>query len=101
MLDYKTLYNSDPFGFKIKKKNNWFLVNQKKLSLYHYKYSKKYKLISDNIFSPISKVNKIYDLPFVHSSVFKNFDLISTNNNEKISTFKSSGTSGSNNQKLI
>ena len=94
MLDYKTLYNSDPFGLKIKKKNIWFLSNQKKLCLHHYKFSKNYKLISDNIFNPISKVKKIYDLPFVHSSVFKNFNLISTNNNEKISTFKSSGTSG-------
>ena len=91
ILDYKTLYNSDPFGFKIKKKNIWFLANQKKLSLYHYKYSKKYKLISDNIFSPISKVNKIYDLPFVHSSVY---------NHKMISTFKSSGTSGSKQSKI-
>ena len=100
MIDYKTLYNSDPFSLKIKKKNIWFLVNQKKLSLYHYKYSKNYKLISDNIFSPISKVNKIYDLPFIHSSVFKNFDLISTNIKEMISTFKSSGTSGSKQSKI-
>ena len=100
MLDYKTLYNSDPFGLKIKKKNIWFLSNQKKLSLHHYKFSKNYKLISDNIFNPISKVKKIYDLPFVHSSVFKNFNLISTNNNEKISTFKSSGTSGSKQSKI-
>jgi len=100
MLDYKTLYNLDPFGLKIKKKNIWFFANQKKLSLYHYKYSKNYKLISDNIFGPISKVNKIYDLPFIHSSVFKNFDLVSTNNHKMISTFKSSGTSGSKQSKV-
>ena len=42
MLDYKTLYNSDPFDLSIKKKNSWFLINQRKLSLYHYKYSKNY-----------------------------------------------------------
>jgi hypothetical protein len=92
MLDYKTLYNSDPFGLTIKKKNTWFLANQKRLSLYHYKYSKNYKLISDNIFNSISKVKKISDLPFVHASIFKNFNLISKNSNEKISTFSSSGT---------
>ena len=92
MLDYKKLYNSDPFSLTINKKNNWFLTNQKKLCLYHYKYSKNYKLISDNIFNKISKVKKISDLPFVHASIFKNFDLISKNSNEKISTFKSSGT---------
>ena len=76
MLDYKTLYNSDPFGLPKKKKNSWFLINQRKLSLYHYKYSKNYKLISDNIFKSISKVKKISDLPFVHASLFKNFNLI-------------------------
>ena len=94
MLDYKTLYNSDPFGLTIRKKNPWFLANLKKLSLYHYRYSKNYKLISDNIFNSISKVKKISDLPFVHASIFKNFNLISKNSNEKISTFSSSGTSG-------
>ncbi len=92
MIDYKKLYNLDPFSLTIKKKNKWFLANQKKLSLYHYKYSKNYKLISDNIFNSIYKVKKISDLPFVHTSIFKNFDLISKNNNEKISTFRSSGT---------
>jgi len=100
MLDYKTLYNSDPFGLPIKKKNSWFLINQRKLSLYHYKYSKNYKLISDNIFKSISKVKKIADLPFVHTSLFKNFNLISRNNNQKISTFSSSGTTGTKQSKI-
>ena len=100
MLDYKTLYNSDPFGLPIKKKSPWFLINQKKLSLYHYKYSKNYKLISDNIFKSISKVKKISDLPFVHASLFKNFNLISRSNNQKISTFSSSGTTGSKQSKV-
>ena len=94
MLDYKTLYNSDPFGLTIRKKNPWFLANLKKLSLYHYRYSKNYKLISDNIFNSISKVKKISDLPFVHASIFKNFNLISKNSSEEISTFSSSGTTG-------
>ena len=100
MLDYKTLYNSDPFGLLNKKKTSWFLINQKKLSLYHYKYSKNYKLISDNIFKSISKVKKISDLPFVHASLFKNFNLISKNNNPKITTFSSSGTTGSKQSKI-
>ena len=94
MLDYKTLYNSDPFGLSIKKKDPWYFVNQRKLTLYHYKYSKDYKLISDNIFKSISKIDKISDLPFLHTSIFKNFNLISKNNNKKISTFSSSGTTG-------
>ncbi len=94
MLDYKTLYNSDPFGLTKKKKDAWYLSNQKKLSLYHYKYSKDYRLISDNIFNSISNLKKISDLPYVHTSLFKNFNLTSKKN-QIISTFKSSGTTGS------
>ena len=100
MLDYKTLYNSDTFGLSIKKKDQWFFTNQKKLALHHYKYSKDYKLISDNIFKSISRIDKISDLPFLHVSIFKNFNLISKNNNEKISTFSSSGTSGKKKSKI-
>jgi phenylacetate-coenzyme A ligase PaaK-like adenylate-forming protein len=100
MLDYKTLYNSDPFGLTIRKKNPWFLENLKRLSLYHYKYSKQYKVISDNIFNSIPKVKKISDLPFVHASIFKNFNLISGNINKKNSTFSSSGTTGFNQSKI-
>lgn len=94
MLDYKTLYNSDPFNLNLRKKNPWFLKNFKKLTLYHYRYSKNFKLISDNIFKSISKVKKISDLPFVHASIFKNYNLLSKNEGEKITTFSSSGTTG-------
>jgi len=100
MIDYKTLYNSGPFSLTIKKKNPWFFTNQKKLSLYHYKYSKNYRLISDNIFKSISKVKEISDLPFIHTSLFKNFNLISNNSNQKISTFNSSGTTSSKQSKV-
>ena len=99
MLDYKTLYNSDPFGLTIKKKDAWYLLNQKKLSLYHYKYSKDYRLISDNIFNSISNLKRISDLPYVHTSLFKNFNLTSKKN-KIISTFKSSGTTGSKKSKI-
>ena len=71
MIDYKTLYNSDPFGLLKKKKTSWFLINQKKLSLYHYKYSMDYKLNTGDlgffdkdgffyITSRISKIAKIF-----------------------------------------
>ena len=99
MIDYKILFNSSPFGLTRKKKS-WFFKNQKQLALYHYKYSRNYKLISDNIFKPISKMKKISDLPFVHASLFKNFDLITKNNNQKISTFSSSGTTNSKKSKI-
>ena len=101
MLDYKTLYNSDPFGLSIKKKNSWFLINQRILSLYHYKYSKNYKLISDNIFKSISKVKKISDLPFVHASLFKNFHLYQKIIIKKSLHLALLGQRVQNNQKLI
>jgi len=100
MIDYKTLYNSDPFGLEIKKKDPWYLTNQKKLCLYHYKNSNNYKLIIDNIFKNISQVKKISNLPFIHTSLFKNFDLISTNRDQKVSTFSSSGTTSSKQSKI-
>ncbi len=100
MLDYKKLYNTDPFGLKIKRKNPWYLANQKKLCFYHYKNSVNYKIVIDNIFNPISKIKKISDLPFIHASLFKNFNLISINNNQKISTFSSSGTTGLSQSKI-
>jgi hypothetical protein len=100
MLDYKTLFNLDPFGLTINKKNPWFLTNLKRLSLYHYRYSKKYKVILDSIFSSNLIVKKISDLPFVHASLFKNFNLITGNRNEKISTFNSSGTTSFNKSKI-
>ena len=92
MLDYKTLYNSDPFSLAINKKNSLFFSNLKKLSIYHYRYSKAYKLISDTLFPSIYTIKKISDLPYVHASIFKNFNLTSSKNNN-ISTFYSSGTS--------
>ena len=100
MIDYKTLYNSKPFDINIKKKNKWYLNNQKKLSLYHYKNSKDYKFIVDNIFKSIPKVKNISELPFIHTSAFKNFNLISTKNNKSITTFKSSGTTGHSKSKI-
>jgi hypothetical protein len=44
-------------------------------------------------------MKKISDLPYVHASLFKNFDLI-TKNNQKISTFSSSGTTNSKKSKI-
>ena len=62
MLDYKKLYNSDPFGTPIEKKS-LVLKNFKKLTLYHYKLSEKYKLILDNLFNSISKAKKYLNYP--------------------------------------
>ena len=93
MIDYKTLYNTDAFDKSLNRKNKWFLKNQKKLSLYHYENSKEYRVISDNIFKPISKVKEISELPFIHASAFKNYNIKSIQNNKFLKIFNSSGTS--------
>ncbi len=100
MIDYKTLFNCSPFGLSKKNKDPWFFLNQKKLSLYHYKYSIDYRKISNTMFRPIRQSLRISELPYLHASIFKNFNLITKNNNKKISTFSSSGTSGKNRSKI-
>ena len=94
MINYNKLYNIDPFSLTKNIKDPWYFLNQKKLSTYHYKYSKEYRLISKSLFKSIEKINKLSDLPYLHASIFKNFNLVSKNTNHKITTFKSSGTSG-------
>ena len=100
MLDYKKLFSINSFSLPIKEKNKFFFFNIKKLSQYHYQYSNEYKLISNNLFKSISKIKKIADLPFLHVSLFKNFNLISKNKNEKVSTFSSSGTTNNKKSKI-
>ena len=96
MIEYNKLLNIKPFSLLENEKAPWYFLNQKKLSMYHYKYSKDYRLISKSFFGSISKINKLSDLPYLHASIFKNFNLISDKQKMKISTFRSSGTSGSN-----
>ena len=100
MLDYKKLFDLNSFSLPIEKKNKLFFFNLKKLSKYHYKNSYEYKLISNNLFRSISNIKNISDLPFLHVSLFKNFNLISKNKGEKISTFTSSGTTSNKKSKI-
>jgi phenylacetate-coenzyme A ligase PaaK-like adenylate-forming protein len=100
MLDYKKLFDVNSFSLPIKKKNKLFFFNQKKLAQYHYKYSSEYRLISNILFKSISKIKKISDLPFLHVSLFKDFNLITKNKIEKVSIFSSSGTTGNKKSKI-
>jgi len=100
MLDYNKLFDLDSFSLTIKKKNELFFSNIKKLSNFHYKYSNEFKLISNQLFKSKSKIKNISDIPFLHVSLFKNFDLISKKNVEKLSTFKSSGTTNTKKSKI-
>lgn len=100
MLNYDLFFNLSTFDILQKDKDLLFLQNIIKLSKYHYKNSKEYKLLTDNIFKRINKKSKISELPYFHTSAFKNFNLRSSENKQFISTFKSSGTSGKNKSKI-
>ena len=93
MINYNDLLKLNPFGLKKRKKDTLFFLAQKKLSIFHHKNSKEYKKIIDFKFSHFKKVKKLEMLPFLHSKIFKSYDLKSTNNNLKV--FNSSGTSNS------
>ena len=93
MLDYKNFFTLEPFGLGQKDKENWYFKNQKKLSKYHYKNCKEYKKISDRIFKDISTCKNLSELPFVHTKIFKEFNLRSVKINSLSKTLTSSGTS--------
>ena len=95
MIDYKTLFSTSAFDKIIKKNFKWYLDNQKKLCTYHYSNSKDYKKITKSLFKPINQAKSLSELPFMHVSVFKNFNIKSNINEKNISTFSSSGTTGS------
>ena len=95
MINYKELFLIEPFSMKQKFKDNWFFKIQKKLSKHHYQNCPEYKKISNNIFDGIDGKKKIEEFPFLHTDIFKNFNLKSVSVNEPQNTFTSSGTSGS------
>jgi len=75
------------------KKNKIFFETLKKLTQHHYKNCKKYKSLLNVISPKFRSVNNIYDLPFLPVSIFKNYDLFSTDKKNILKTLTSSGTS--------
>ena len=94
MLDYRELFSLTPFSISQKKKERWYLKKQIKLNNHHYKNCKEFKAITDKIFHK-KKLRNLSDLPFVHSNIFKNFNLKSIKQNDLSKTLTSSGTRGS------
>ncbi len=95
MLDYNKIFLLNPFTQSQKEKKNWYFVNQKKLSKHHYKNCDNYKKVVDKIFKKINYTKTTEELPFLHASLFKKFNLKSINLNEISKSYNSSGTSGS------
>ena len=100
MLNYKKIFSIDPFSMPQSIKNKWYLENQKKLSSYHYKNCKEYREISNSLFKKIKNTNDASELPFVHTEIFKEYNLKSTGIKNLTITLTSSGTSKNNISKI-
>ena len=93
MINFKEVFNLSSYNIKQKIKDKWYLNQQNKLSNYHYKNCNEYKKISDGLFNGIKK-NKLDQIPFVHSSLVKDFDIKNKYIDSSILTYSSSSTSG-------
>lgn len=94
MINFNNLLKKEPFEYEKTKKKTFFFNNQKKLTWHHYRNSKEFKKIVDFGFSNAYRAKNLESLPYVHSKIFKLYNLKSTNS-KKIKVLTSSGTSGS------
>jgi phenylacetate-coenzyme A ligase PaaK-like adenylate-forming protein len=97
MLDYKNIFSIKPFSLNEKEKDKWYYSNQKKLTAYHFKNCKEYKKITNKIHGGLNKSKNLSELPFIPSNLFKDYNLVTNNNDDFMKTLTSSGTSGSKN----
>jgi len=93
-MKFEYIKNLEPYGLNKKEKAAFFEKEINLLTLYHYKKSKNYKTLLKKFKYKIIK-NKIEDIPFLPTRLFKELDLSSTNQNKIFKILKSSGTSGS------
>ncbi len=101
MINYKEIFEIDPFSLTRNQKDKWYLKNIKKLTNYHIKKSKDYKKICNQLFNKNANWNNIDNLPYLHVSAFKNFEIKSADSSKITSTYKSSGTSSSKKSKIF
>ncbi len=94
MFEFNNLIKINPYSLNKSNKHNWYLQSQKQLCTFHYDRCREYAKISDVFFKKITKINKLENLPFVHASLFKDFNLVSVKNHEISRQLSSSGTKG-------
>lgn len=93
-IDFNNLLKINPYSISKRKKNFIYLKYQKFLFNHHYKYCKEFKKISDKLFQKPRQSSDLKDLPFLHVSLFKKFNLKTNYNNSSQRIYTSSGTSG-------
>ena len=96
----KKLLKKDPFKLDNNSKKE-FLKNLIDLTKFHKKKCKSYLNIIKNTKFKFKKNMRLYDLPFLPASLFKEIDLYSINKKKIFKTLKSSGTSGANVSKIF
>lgn len=92
MINYSRIFDLNSYSMKQNIKDIWFFNKIKKLSLFHYKNCKEYNLISKKLFDKIEDIKEISKLPFIHTELFKSYNLNSNQNFLNNKVFKSSGT---------
>ncbi len=92
MINYQKIFKLDPYSLNQRKKQELLLPNFKKLNYFHYKNCESYRKIIDKVYGELDNKKKLKDLPFIHVSLFKKFEL-KTKQVKDLKIFKSSGTS--------
>ena len=95
-MNFKLLRHN-PYNFDKNHNQNFFYKIQI-LTLHHKKNCTEYKNFVNSFFT--NKFEKIIDLPYLPSSVFKSFELKSIKNKDITKRMISSGTSGENSKIL-
>ena len=94
MLDYKKIFSFNPFSMAQSIKKEWYFKNIKTLTMHHYNHCKEFRKISDTLFKKIRSSKSSSELPFIHSKIFKQYNLKSTAKNNLTNILTSSGTTG-------
>ncbi|OGD63348.1 hypothetical protein A2160_02585 [Candidatus Beckwithbacteria bacterium RBG_13_42_9] len=84
----------EPFSLKQKDKEKIFLPILWEAARWQYQHCPELKKLYDNRNFKVFKKFKLFDLPYLPTSIFKKFDLLSVPKNRLIKTLYSSSTSG-------
>ena len=84
-----------------KQKDIWFLEQIKILCNHHYKYCIQYRSLTEKIFQPFDKCNRLLDLSFVPANLFKKNNLKTEITDSQLKVFTSSGTSANGKSKIF
>ena len=101
MINFNEIFRQKPFLMENKDKNKWYLNNLKKLTIYHYKNCLEYKKFIDRLFNNFEKSKTIDQLPYVHTNIFKKYNLKSNSNSKISATLSSSGTTSKTKSKVF